>query len=265
MSSTSSTFSSREFDQNFLEKAGWAASGDALTRAGQSPTLTDQAQALLLDQAQALLSGRAHSAKCLMYLASKRCLDIVVASLALILLSPIFLVVALLIKFRDGGPIFFVQKRVGKGGRLFDFYKFRSMVVGAERKRADLLLMNDHESSITFKMRKDPRITWIGRIIRKTSIDEMPQFLNVLRGEMTLVGPRPALPCEVDQYTEEDRQRLIVTPGLTCLWQISGRANLPFQEQVRLDVQYIREQSLLLDLHILARTIPAVLSGRGAY
>lgn len=200
-----------------------------------------------------------------MYLATKRCLDIVVASLALIVLSPIFLVVALLIKLRDGGPILFVQERVGKDSRLFHFYKFRSMVVGAERQRADLLLLNDHESSITFKMRKDPRITWIGRIIRRTSIDEMPQFLNVLKGEMTLVGPRPALPCEVSQYSDSDRERLNVTPGLTCLWQISGRATLPFQEQVRLDVEYIQTRSLLLDLHILARTIPAVLSGRGAY
>jgi lipopolysaccharide/colanic/teichoic acid biosynthesis glycosyltransferase len=200
-----------------------------------------------------------------LYLATKRGLDIVGSLLALIVLSPVFLVTALLIKLRDRGPVLFVQKRVGKDGRLFDFYKFRSMVVGAERHRADLLMSNDHGSSITFKMRRDPRVTWIGRIIRRTSIDELPQFLNILRGDMTLVGPRPALPCEVEQYTEADRKRLAVTPGLTCIWQISGRAALPFSEQVRLDIAYIESQCFLLDLHILARTIPAVLSGRGAY
>jgi lipopolysaccharide/colanic/teichoic acid biosynthesis glycosyltransferase len=200
-----------------------------------------------------------------LYLATKRALDFTVSLAALVVLSPVFLVTALLIKLRDRGPILFVQKRVGKDGRLFDFYKFRSMVVGAERQRADLLLSNDHGDSITFKMKRDPRVTWIGRIIRRTSIDELPQFLNVLKGDMTLVGPRPALPCEVEQYSDNDRRRLEVTPGLTCIWQISGRAILPFEEQVRLDVAYIECQSLLLDLQILARTIPAVLSGRGAY
>jgi lipopolysaccharide/colanic/teichoic acid biosynthesis glycosyltransferase len=139
------------------------------------------------------------------------------------------------------------------------------MVIGAERLRAELEEHNDHKSGVTFKMKNDPRITWIGRIIRKTSIDEMPQFLNVLRGDMSLVGPRPAIPAEVEQYDAEQLRRLTVTPGLTCYWQIQGRANLPFEDQVALDVRYIIEQSILVDLKILANTIPAVLTCRGAY
>jgi lipopolysaccharide/colanic/teichoic acid biosynthesis glycosyltransferase len=218
-----------------------------------------------LSYVEILRAERSKDRRHQLYLATKRCLDVGVSIIALIVLSPLFAITALLIKLRDGGPVLFVQKRVGKDGRLFDFYKFRSMVVGAERLKADLMLENDHETGVTFKMRKDPRVTWIGRVIRRTSIDEMPQFLNVLRGDMTLVGPRPALPSEVEQYTETDRRRLAVTPGLTCLWQISGRATLPFDEQVRLDVLYIEYQSFLLDLQILARTIPSVLSGRGAY
>jgi lipopolysaccharide/colanic/teichoic acid biosynthesis glycosyltransferase len=218
-----------------------------------------------LSYVEILRAERSKDRRHQLYLATKRCLDVGVSIVALIVLSPLFAITALLIKLRDGGPVLFVQKRVGKDGRLFDFYKFRSMVVGAERLKADLMLQNDHETGVTFKMRKDPRVTWIGRVIRRTSIDEMPQFLNVLRGDMTLVGPRPALPSEVEQYTETDRRRLAVTPGLTCLWQISGRATLPFDEQVRLDVLYIEYQSFLLDLQILARTIPSVLSGRGAY
>jgi lipopolysaccharide/colanic/teichoic acid biosynthesis glycosyltransferase len=199
------------------------------------------------------------------YLFSKRVFDIVGSLSALIVFGPIFLLTAVLIKLRDGGPIFFVQKRTGKDGRLFEFFKFRSMVIGAERLRAELEEHNDHKSGVTFKMKNDPRITWIGRIIRKTSIDEMPQFLNVLRGDMSLVGPRPAIPAEVEQYDAEQLRRLTVTPGLTCYWQIQGRANLPFEDQVALDVRYIIEQSILVDLKILANTIPAVLTCRGAY
>src|SRR3954471_10759186 len=199
------------------------------------------------------------------YLTAKRLLDIGVALTALAVASPLFLVVSLCVKLTDGGPVFFRQKRVGLNGRVFDFFKFRSMVVNAEAKKAALLKMNKHQNSITFKMCRDPRVTWVGRIMRKTSIDELPQLWNVLIGEMTLVGPRPAVVAEVQRYTARERRRLGVTPGLTCIWQVSGRADLDFQQQVELDVRYIRERSLLLDFKLMLLTVPAVLSGKGAY
>ncbi|GAB4455791.1 MAG: hypothetical protein OHK0029_12470 [Armatimonadaceae bacterium] len=197
----------------------------------------------------------------------KRLLDITVSASALLLLAPLMLLVALLIKATDGGPVLFWQQRVGRHGELFAFPKFRSMVVHAEKLKDQLMTQNDHKdtSNITFKMKNDPRITWIGRIIRKLSIDELPQLWCVLKGDMTLVGPRPAVPREVALYSTRDRRRLDVTPGLTCFWQIEGRGDIPFPQQVELDVQYIESQSLWVDLMILARTIPAVLLGKGAY
>ena len=199
------------------------------------------------------------------YTTAKRLLDVAVALSMLAVLSPLFLVVALCVKLTDGGPVFFRQKRVGLNGRVFDFFKFRSMIVNAEAKKAELLKMNKHGNSITFKMCRDPRVTWVGRIMRKTSVDELPQLWNVLIGEMTLVGPRPAVVAEVQRYTARERRRLGVTPGLTCIWQVSGRADLDFQQQVELDVRYIRERSLWLDLKLMLLTVPAVLSGKGAY
>jgi lipopolysaccharide/colanic/teichoic acid biosynthesis glycosyltransferase len=199
------------------------------------------------------------------YLTAKRLLDVFVALALLAVLSPLFLVVALCIKLTDGGPVFFRQKRVGLNGKVFDFFKFRSMVVDAEAKKADLMKWNKHVNSITFKMCRDPRVTWVGRIMRKTSIDELPQLWNVLIGEMTLVGPRPAVVAEVQRYTAREQRRLAVTPGLTCIWQVSGRADLDFQQQVELDVRYIRERSLWLDFKLMLLTVPAVLSGKGAY
>jgi len=198
-------------------------------------------------------------------LTAKRLLDVFVALALLAVLSPLFLVVALCIKLTDGGPVFFRQKRVGLNGKVFDFFKFRSMVVDAEAKKADLMKWNKHVNSITFKMCRDPRVTWVGRIMRKTSIDELPQLWNVLIGEMTLVGPRPAVVAEVQRYTAREQRRLAVTPGLTCIWQVSGRADLDFQQQVGLDVRYIRERSLWLDFKLMLLTVPAVLSGKGAY
>ena len=200
-----------------------------------------------------------------LYLLAKRILDIVAGTVALVILSPVFLITIALIKLTDRGSILFVQQRVGEDGRLFSFYKFRSMKMGSERLHADLMKLNEHGDSVTFKIRRDPRITWIGRIIRKSSIDELPQLFNVLKGDMTLVGPRPALPIEVEKYTAEHRRRLAVRPGLTCFWQVRGRANLPFEAQVKLDIEYIEKRSLLVDLQLLAQTIPAVLCGRGAY
>lgn len=195
----------------------------------------------------------------------KRFLDIVLSLAALIVLLPLFIVLAFLIKITSPGPVFFVQTRVGRFGRHFLFYKFRSMYVDAEKRKAELLSRNQSGDGVIFKMKDDPRITSIGRILRKTSMDELPQFLNVLFGDMSLVGPRPPLPSEVKQYSLEARKRLNVQPGLTCLWQVSGRSDIPFQEQVSLDKQYISSRSLKSDLVILLRTIPAILSGRGAY
>jgi len=195
----------------------------------------------------------------------KRILDIAVSVAMLILLSPLFLIVAALIKLTDGGPVLFWQSRVGKWGREFPFPKFRSMVLNAEELKAKLLEQSDHADSRTFKMKKDPRITWLGRIIRKLSIDELPQLWNVLIGDMSLVGPRPPVPKEVSQYTLSDRRRLDVKPGLTCIWQISGRGDIPFPRQVELDVEYIESSSIWLDIVILVKTVPAVLFGKGAY
>jgi lipopolysaccharide/colanic/teichoic acid biosynthesis glycosyltransferase len=197
--------------------------------------------------------------------AVKRSLDLVVATTLLLALSPMFAVIAVLIKLTDGGPVLFWQRRVGQWGRELAFPKFRSMVVNAEQLRQQLLAQNDHGGGVTFKMKRDPRITWIGRILRKLSVDELPQLWNVLRGDMSLVGPRPPLPSEVAQYSLADRRRLDVKPGLTCIWQVSGRGDIPFPQQVELDVQYIESQSLRLDFLLLLKTIPAVLFGRGAY
>ena len=194
----------------------------------------------------------------------KRFIDIIISAVALGLLSPLFLLVAFLIKLEDRGPVFFAQRRVGKWGREFKMFKFRSMCVDAEQRLQAILAKNQHATGVTFKAKDDPRITRIGKWLRKFSIDEFPQFYNVLKGDMSLVGPRPPVPREVAMYTPADRRRLEVTPGLTCFWQIGGRAEIDFPEQVRLDLQYIESQSLWLDLKILLRTVPAVLLGRGA-
>lgn len=194
----------------------------------------------------------------------KRFVDVIVSAVALVLLLPVFAVIALLIKIEDGGPVFFAQRRVGKWGREFRMFKFRSMCVDAEQKLGDVLKKNKHGTGITFKAKDDPRVTSVGRILRKYSLDEFPQFYNVLIGNMSLVGPRPPLPREVAMYSAADRRRLEATPGLTCFWQIGGRAEIDFPEQVQLDVQYIESQSLWLDVKILLKTVPAVLFGRGA-
>lgn len=195
----------------------------------------------------------------------KRVLDILVATIVLLLAAPAMALVAVLIKLTDGGPALFWQIRVGKWGRPFQFPKFRSMVVNAEALQQALMADNQHSAGVTFKIKRDPRITWIGRIIRKTSMDELPQLWCVLVGDMSLVGPRPALVKEVALYSLQDRRRLDVTPGLTCTWQVSGRSDIAFPEQVELDVDYIEQQSLKHDLALLFKTIPAVISGRGAY
>jgi len=195
----------------------------------------------------------------------KRLLDIMVSLVMMLLISPFLFLVALAIKLTDRGPVFFWQARVGQWGKEFPFPKFRSMVVNAEALRKKLMDSNDHKNGVTFKMKKDPRVTWIGRIIRKTSVDELPQLWCVLKGDMSLVGPRPPLPGEVLHYSLRDRRRLDVKPGLTCIWQVSGRGDIPFDRQVELDVRYIESQSLGLDLVLLLKTAPAILIGKGAY
>jgi lipopolysaccharide/colanic/teichoic acid biosynthesis glycosyltransferase len=196
----------------------------------------------------------------------KRSLDLLLVVPALVLLAPLFALVALAIRLHDGGPVLFWQKRVGRFGEEFAFPKFRSMRVDAEAVRAALLAANEHgQAGVTFKMKRDPRITPVGRLIRRTSIDELPQLWCVLRGHMSLVGPRPPLPVEVVRYTLADRERLVVTPGLTCIWQVNGRSEVPFPEQVKMDLDYIRKPGLWTDLWLLLKTLPAVIRGRGAY
>lgn len=196
----------------------------------------------------------------------KRSCDLVVAAAALALLAPLLVLVAVAIKLYDRGPVLFWQQRVGRHGVRFAFPKFRSMCVDAEARLAALRACNQHgQEGVTFKMRHDPRITPVGRLIRRTSIDELPQLWCVLRGDMSLVGQRPALVGEVQRYELAHRERLQVTPGLTCIWQVSGRGEVPFARQLEMDLDYIRNRSIGLDLKLLALTLPAVIGGRGAY
>ena len=195
----------------------------------------------------------------------KRLMDIVLSMLALVVGSPLFLLTALLVKITSPGPIIFSQIRVGKFGRHFKFDNFRSMYIDAEARKAELMKHNESGDGVIFKMKRDPRITPIGRFIRKFSIDELPQLFNVLLGDMSLVGPRPPLPSEVRTYTLEERKRLNITPGITCLWQVSGRSELPFSKQIALDKEYIASQSVWKDFLILLKTIPAILTGKGAW
>jgi exopolysaccharide biosynthesis polyprenyl glycosylphosphotransferase len=194
----------------------------------------------------------------------KRAVDLLATSMGLLLISPLLLAIALTIKLDSPGPVFYRQERVGKHGRRFNMLKFRSMRPDADKL---LVLLREHNeaSGPLFKMRRDPRVTRVGRILRRLSLDELPQLLNVLKGEMSLVGPRPPLPSEVAEYEDWQFGRLRAVPGITGLWQVSGRSEVPFQDMVRLDLHYIRNWSLGLDLEILVRTIPAVLTSRGAY
>jgi exopolysaccharide biosynthesis polyprenyl glycosylphosphotransferase len=193
----------------------------------------------------------------------KRIIDVAGAVAALLVLTPLFAAVACAIKLEDRGPVLFTQERSGLFGRPFRMYKFRSMVVDAEARRAELDQRNELAGPV-FKMKRDPRVTRVGAIIRKLSIDELPQFWNVLRGEMSMVGPRPPIPSEVARYERWQMRRLSMRPGLTCIWQVSGRNHVDFDTWMRLDLQYIDEWSLFLDAKLLLRTVPVVLGGRGA-
>jgi exopolysaccharide biosynthesis polyprenyl glycosylphosphotransferase len=194
----------------------------------------------------------------------KRAFDVIASAAALLLFSPILVATAVAVKLESPGPIFFRQVRVGKNGRPFRMYKFRSMHVDAEARLESLRAQNEASGPV-FKMRNDPRVTAVGRFIRRTSIDELPQFLNVLTGEMSVVGPRPPVPAEVRQYQRWQRRRLSVQPGITCTWQVSGRSNISFDQWMALDLEYIDNWSLWRDLQICFQTIPAVLTSRGAH
>ena len=194
-----------------------------------------------------------------------RALDLLGAGIGILVLSPLLLVTTAAIRLESRGPILFSQTRVGLNGRLFTMYKFRSMSQQAEQQKAELMSRNESEDGVLFKMRADPRITRVGRVIRRLSIDELPQLLNIIRGDMSIVGPRPPLPQEVDLYDAHARKRLQTKPGLTCIWQISGRSDIPFKQQVDLDLLYMQDRSVPKNVEIILRTVPAVLSGKGAY
>jgi lipopolysaccharide/colanic/teichoic acid biosynthesis glycosyltransferase len=197
-------------------------------------------------------------------MAFKRLLDFSVAAIGLLLLAVPFALIALAIRLDSRGPVFYPHVRIGHHGRPFRMYKFRSMVVDADLAKAGMLGGSDTDAPL-FKLKHDPRRTRVGQFLRRFSIDELPQLINVLQGHMSLVGPRPALPEEASQYNDFDAHRVVAVPGITGLWQVSGRSLLAFDEMVRMDVDYARDWSIWLDLSILARTIPVVLSGRGAY
>lgn len=216
----------------------------------------------MTDQQQYLLECGAKQARS--YFVMKRALDIAVSMTGLITLAPLFIVVAIAIYLDSGGPVIFAQTRVGQKGHKFKMLKFRSMITGAESLLSELMDQNEADGPV-FKIRDDPRLTRVGKLIRKTSIDELPQLINVLRGDMSLVGPRPPLPAEVEQYTPYQKQRIMVIPGITCFWQISGRSHVSFEDWVEMDLKYIRERNLWLDISIVLLTLPVVLKGKGAY
>ena len=197
--------------------------------------------------------------------AAKRAIDVVGSLVGMLLLSPVFAAIAIAVKFTSPGPVFFSQIRVGRYGRHFKCYKFRSMYIDAEARKAELMSQNESKDGVIFKMKDDPRITQVGKFIRRASLDELPQLWNVFIGDMSLVGPRPPVPKEVQEYTLEDRKRLDVIPGITCLWQLNGRSEIPFHEQVRLDKEYIMAPGFWKDVKILLKTIPAIIGGKGAY
>ncbi|WP_089088897.1 sugar transferase [Secundilactobacillus pentosiphilus] len=198
------------------------------------------------------------------YRTIKKLTDKLLSALALIILSPVLLIVSVLIKREDDGPVFYVQQRIGRNGKILKMYKFRSMVVDADKKIDKLESKNEIDGAM-FKIRNDPRVTHIGQIIRKYSLDELPQLINVLRGDMALVGPRPPLEREVKNYTKYDLQRLMVTPGCTGLWQVTKRNSVGFHEMVQLDIKYIQKSSLLFDLEILFKTVKIMIKPNDAY
>ncbi|PZE86209.1 sugar transferase [Curtobacterium sp. MCBD17_032] len=246
-----------------LRRLGWELEGQGVELVVSSP---------LVDVAAARVHHRAVDGLPLLHVETpdyrrrtgKRLFDVVGAVSGLLVLAPVAAVIALAILVDDGGPVLFRQQRVGRGGRPFTIVKFRTMCVDAERRMADLAALNEGAGPL-FKMRADPRVTRVGAVLRRTSLDELPQLWNVLTGSMSMVGPRPALPSEVATYADFAERRLLVAPGITGLWQVSGRSDLDWAEGVRLDLHYVENWSFLHDVVILARTVPSVLRSRGAY
>ncbi len=198
------------------------------------------------------------------YEIEKRVFDLVVGTGILVLLIPIFPIIVLMIKLDSAGPVFYKQHRVGKGGRLFKFFKFRSMYKEADAVRERIKDLNEQDGPV-FKIKADPRITAVGGFLRRSSLDEIPQIFNVIKGDMSIVGPRPPLPSEVEGYQAWHRRRLEVKPGITCLWQISGRSHISFNEWMRLDMEYLKNRSFKTDFLIFLKTLPAVIARKGAY
>lgn len=198
-----------------------------------------------------------------LYEVIKRLIDVVGSFLGVLVLSPLFIIIAIIIKTTSKGPVFFSQKRVGKNGKEFEMYKFRSMVVNAEELKEKLVAQNEMSGPM-FKMKYDPRVTKVGKFIRKTSIDELPQLWNVLKGDMSLVGPRPSLPNEVAQFEDWMHRRLEVKPGLTCYWQVSGRNNIDFEDWMKLDIKYVDERSTWIDIKLIFKTVGVLFGDKNA-
>lgn len=199
-----------------------------------------------------------------LYEVIKRLIDVFCSFLGVLVLSPLFIIVAIIIKITSKGPVFFSQKRVGKNGKEFNMYKFRSMVVNAEELKEKLVAQNEMSGPM-FKMKDDPRVTKVGKFIRKTSIDELPQLWNVLKGDMSLVGPRPSLPKEVAQFEDWMYRRLEVKPGLTCYWQVSGRNNIDFEDWMKLDIKYVDERSTWIDIKLIFKTVGVLFGDKNAH
>ena len=262
---TVAVLSSSEIDGKMLRQLAWELEKTGtdlyvapalLDVAGPRTTIRPTAGLTLLHVDHPQLSGPRQVVK--------EIFDRVAAGAALVLLSPLFVALAMAIRLTDNGPALFTQTRVGKDGRTFKIYKFRTMVVDAEQRLAELRARNDFDG-VLFKMRHDPRITAVGARLRKWSMDELPQLINVFRGEMSLVGPRPALPDEAARYADHVRRRLVVKPGLTGMWQVNGRSDLSWEESVRLDLRYVENWSFALDLQILWKTFSVIFRGSGAY
>lgn len=229
---------------------------------GLSDSRSSQSAAI---RAPSFFATRRRSTKEQFYDVTKRCIDLALATPSFVALAPLLMALGLATKFYDGGPMFFSQVRIGRNGKPFLCYKIRTMVPNADSMKWMVENLSHHADSITFKAASDPRITPLGAILRKASLDELPQLLNVVMGQMSLVGPRPAVPTEVSRYRRRDYLRLLVKPGLTCIWQVSGRGDVDFNGQVSMDLEYVRLRSPWLDAKLIMQTIPAVLSMRGAY
>ncbi len=221
-------------------------------------------QVVAIDHGIAVLPRTGYVAAARWQLGVKRAMDVVVSGLALVLLAPLFVLITVAILTTSRGGLLYKQDRIGQHGEMFRFWKFRSMRANAHEEKATLWGLNEQDGPI-FKIRKDPRVTRVGRLLRRLSLDELPQLVHVFTGRMSLVGPRPHLPEEVAAYSPKARQRLAAKPGITCIWQVSGRSDLDFETWIDMDLEYVHTWSLRQDFSLLAKTVPAVISGRGAY